>query len=74
MEQFQIKKLPALMVMMMDKQQENDSKEQAMEKGKSNMNLKLATYTGKYNYDQLFSYFNTFVVKGPQIQSNEDNQ
>ena len=32
------------------------------------MNLKLASYTGKFNYDELSGYFRTFVRKQPEPQ------
>ena len=33
------------------------------------MNLKLASYTGKFNYDDLSSYFRT--IARPQVQSDQ---
>ena len=66
MEQFQIKKLPALIVMMIDDTQEKpDPTEEEVKSGRVGMNLKLASYTGKFNYDELSGYFRTFIRKQP---------
>ena len=36
--------------------------------GKMTMNLQIAQYTGKYNYDDLSRYLNMFVEKPQQSQ------
>lgn len=53
-KQFQLKKLPALLVMIVDN--DNTTKpinEDEIEQGKKGMNLQVAHYTGKFNYDDL---------------------
>ena len=35
------------------------------------MSLKLATYTGKYNYDELSSYLRHFVKKQAEPESHQ---
>lgn len=59
--QYQIKKLPALIVMMIDKEAPQEPiSNKDKEQGRMNMNLKLAAYTGKYTYQELYSYFSAF--------------
>ena len=61
-QQFQIKKLPFLTIMMMDDSKDaKEPTEEEKEEGKAGMSLKLATYTGKYNYDELSTYLRHFV-------------
>lgn len=53
LEKFQLKKLPSLMVMTVDKSNTTQAQPEEVEKGKRAMNLQVAQYTGKYNYDEL---------------------
>ena len=47
LEQFQVKKLPALFIMTVDEKKEGEADDEDEKK----TNLKLAQFTGKFNYD-----------------------
>ena len=65
LEQYQIKKLPALVVMIADKEAPQEAPtEKDKKEGRVNMALRLAAYRGKFNYDDLLSFFRTFSKKG----------
>lgn len=71
MTQFQIQKLPALIVMMIDGEQAEPTEEEK-KAGRVGMNLKLASYTGKFNYDDLRSYFRTFARPKENEEANTE--
>lgn len=62
---FQVKKMPSLIVMKMDNSTEEIEKPKK-EKGKEKVKqlpLKVAQYTGRYNYDDLSRYLSVFLEK-----------
>jgi hypothetical protein len=62
---FKIKKLPTLLVMNKDytnaTKTDKPAKDQEEEEGKSAISLRIAEFTGKYNYDELGRYFTMFI-------------
>ena len=63
MKQFELKKLPSLLVMVVDKSNDTQPEEVNEQEGRKGMNLQVAHYTGKFNYDDLEKYLNVFVQK-----------
>ena len=61
LDKFHITKLPALYIMENDVEEKEGKKDkEEVPEGRVQMNLKLAQYTGKFNYDDLSRYFNMF--------------
>ena len=63
MEQYQIKKLPALIVMIVDRYSQKAPTEKEKKQDKVGMNLKLAAYQGKFSYLELRNFFKSFIKK-----------
>ncbi len=59
---FQLKKLPALLIMTSDPENQTTPTEEELKEGRRGMNLQVAHYTGKFNYDDLEKYLNVFVA------------
>jgi hypothetical protein len=75
LSKFQLKKLPALLIMASDPENQTTPTEEELKEGKRGMNLQVAHYTGKFNYDDLEKYLNVFVAPSkadepvPEIKS-----
>lgn len=52
-QKFNLKKLPALLVMIVDNENATVAEEEDEKDGRKGMNLRVAHYAGKFNYDEL---------------------
>lgn len=71
-KQFSLKKLPALLVMIVDEDNNTKPEKQEESDGRKGMNLRVAHYTGKFNYDDLEKYLYVFVDKPKQEEAKSD--
>lgn len=75
LEKFQITKLPALFIITIAKESEEEleaaKKGKKKDEEKKEMQLQLAQFTGRFNYDELEGYLKYFLTKPDESQEKK---